>query len=184
MSAKASQITGVSIVCWTVCSGADQRKHQSFASLAFMRGIHRWPVGSPHKRPVTRNIFPFDDHRHHDLCLLRFRRARLPADVLWSPEISYLYDHPQYEHSTNSVTPWWYYVDLLGYFVWIQTPPAPGKSSATGWPSLEFLVYTTSVGHRVILLTCRRHSCRIAFLLPRWWGGSCRHCAMCHDERP
>ena len=52
MSAMASQITGVSIVCWTVWSGADQRKHQSSASLAFVRGIHRWPVDSPHKGPV------------------------------------------------------------------------------------------------------------------------------------
>ena len=40
---------------------ADQRKHQSPASLAFVRGIHRWPVNSPHKWPVTRRIFPFDD---------------------------------------------------------------------------------------------------------------------------
>ena len=53
MSAMASQITGVSIVCSTVGSCADQRKHQSFASLAFVQGIHRWPVNSPHKRPVT-----------------------------------------------------------------------------------------------------------------------------------
>ena len=52
MSAMASQITGVSIVCWTVWSGADQRKHQSSAALAFVRGIHRWPVDSPHKGPV------------------------------------------------------------------------------------------------------------------------------------
>ena len=42
-------------------SGADQRKHQSSTSLAFMRGIHRSPVNSPHKRPVTRKMFPFDD---------------------------------------------------------------------------------------------------------------------------
>ena len=41
--------------------GADQRKHQSFVSLAFMWGIHRWPVNSPHKRQVTRKMFPFDD---------------------------------------------------------------------------------------------------------------------------
>ena len=45
----------------TVYSGADQRKLQSSASLAFVRGIHRWPVNSPHKRPVTRKMFPFDD---------------------------------------------------------------------------------------------------------------------------
>ena len=44
-----------------VYSGADQRKHQSSVSLAFVRGIHRWPVNCPHKWPVTRKIFPFDD---------------------------------------------------------------------------------------------------------------------------
>ena len=55
------QITGVSIVYSTVCSDADQRKHQSSASLAFVRGIHRWPVNSPHKWPVTRKMGPFDD---------------------------------------------------------------------------------------------------------------------------
>ena len=42
-------------------SGADQRKYQSSTSLAFVRGIHRWPVNSPHKGPVTRKMFPFDD---------------------------------------------------------------------------------------------------------------------------
>ena len=39
--------------------GADQKKHQSSASLVFVRGIHRWPMNSPHKRPVTRKMFPF-----------------------------------------------------------------------------------------------------------------------------
>ena len=61
MSAMASQITGVLIVYLTVSSGADQIKHQSFASLAFVRGIHRWQENSPHKGPVTRKMFPFDD---------------------------------------------------------------------------------------------------------------------------
>ena len=63
MSAMASQITGtgVSMVNPTVCSGADQRKHQSSVSLAFVRGTHRWPVNSPNKGPVTRKMFPFDD---------------------------------------------------------------------------------------------------------------------------
>ena len=59
-SAMASQIPGVSMVCSTVCSSADYRKHQSSASLAFMRGIHRSPMNSPHKRPVKRKMFPFD----------------------------------------------------------------------------------------------------------------------------
>ena len=61
MTAVASQITGVLIVCSTVCSGLDQRKHQSSASLAFVRGIHRWPMDSPHNGPVTRKTFPFND---------------------------------------------------------------------------------------------------------------------------
>ena len=47
MSAMASQITGIMIVYSTVCSGVDQRKHQSSASLAFVRGIHQCPVNSP-----------------------------------------------------------------------------------------------------------------------------------------
>ena len=51
----------LSIVCSNGCSGADQRKHQSSASLAFVKGIHRWPVNSPHKGPVTRKMFSFDD---------------------------------------------------------------------------------------------------------------------------
>ena len=46
MSAMTSQITGISIVCSTVCSGADQRKHQSSASLTYVRRIHRSPVNS------------------------------------------------------------------------------------------------------------------------------------------
>ena len=37
------------------------KNHQSSASLAFARGIHRSPVNSPHKWPVTRKMFPFDD---------------------------------------------------------------------------------------------------------------------------
>ena len=61
MSAVASQITGVSIVYSNVCSNADQRKSQSSASPAFVRGIHRWPVNSPHKEPVTRKMLSVDD---------------------------------------------------------------------------------------------------------------------------
>ena len=58
MGAMASQITSLTIVYST---DADQRKRQSSASLAFVRGIHRAPVNSPHKGPVTRKMSPFDD---------------------------------------------------------------------------------------------------------------------------
>ena len=46
---------------WTVCLGANQRKHQSSASLAFMRGIHRWVGEFTHKEPITRKMVQFDD---------------------------------------------------------------------------------------------------------------------------
>ena len=61
MGAIASQITSIKIVYSTVYSDVDQRKYQSSASLAFVRRIHRGPVNSPHKGPVTRKMFPFYD---------------------------------------------------------------------------------------------------------------------------
>ena len=61
MRAMASQITRVPIACSIVCSYADQRNHQSSASLAFASGLHRWSVDSPHKGPVKRILFSFDD---------------------------------------------------------------------------------------------------------------------------
>ena len=60
IGAMASQIVSLIIVYSTVHSGADQRKHQSSVSLAYVQGIHRWPVNSQHKWPVTRKMFPFD----------------------------------------------------------------------------------------------------------------------------
>ena len=61
MGVIASQITSLAIVYSIVYSDADQRKHQCSASLAFVWGINRGPVNSPHKWPVTREMFPFDD---------------------------------------------------------------------------------------------------------------------------
>ena len=61
MGAMASQITRITFVYSTFHSGADQGNHQSSAPLAFVRGMHWWPVNCPHKWPVTRQTFPFDD---------------------------------------------------------------------------------------------------------------------------
>ena len=61
MGTVAFQISSLTIVYTTVYSDADQSKHQSSASLAFVWRIHRRPVNSPHKWPVTRKMFPFDD---------------------------------------------------------------------------------------------------------------------------
>ena len=61
MGSIASQITSIMVVYSTVYSDADQRKYQSSASLAFVWGIYRRPVNSPHKWAVTRKVFAFDD---------------------------------------------------------------------------------------------------------------------------
>ena len=78
MGAMASQITSVSTVWSAVCSGADQRKHQSSASPALVRGIHRSPVDSPHKRAGTRKMFPFVDvimQKSEKHCLIPFQMS-------------------------------------------------------------------------------------------------------------
>ena len=73
MTMLTSQITSLTVVYSIVYSGVNQRKHQSSASLAFMREIHRGPVNFPRKWPVTRKMFPFDDvimwkgHTYHFL---------------------------------------------------------------------------------------------------------------------
>ena len=61
IGAMATQITSLTIVYPTVYSDTDQRKHQSSAWLDFAWEIHRWPVISPHKGPVTRKMLPFGD---------------------------------------------------------------------------------------------------------------------------
>ena len=60
MGAITFLITSLNIVYPTVYSGADQRKHQSSASPAFVQGIHRWPVISP-QRASKGKMFPFDN---------------------------------------------------------------------------------------------------------------------------
>ena len=61
MIIMASQITSLTIVCSTICSGTDQRKHGRSTSVAFLREIHRSLVNSPCKGSVMRKMFPFDD---------------------------------------------------------------------------------------------------------------------------
>ena len=69
MGMMTSQITSLSIVYSSVYSDADQRKHHNSASLALVWEIHRWPVNSPHKRPVTRTFF--STWWHHGLLPLK-----------------------------------------------------------------------------------------------------------------
>ena len=73
----------LTIVYSTVYSDADQIKHQSSRSLAFVWGIHRRPVNLPHKRPVTRKMFPFDDIIMN-VHILRGRKSR---KIKWSKDM-------------------------------------------------------------------------------------------------
>ena len=99
MGVMACQITSLTIVCSTVHLSADQRKHQSSASLAFVRGIHRWPVNSPHKRPVMRKMSPFDDVitcKNHLLC----------ASLRASPMFSFSSSNCWRSSSCRSIRKW------------------------------------------------------------------------------
>ena len=77
-------ITSITIVYWasTIYSGADQRKHQSSASLAFVRRIHWWPMNSPHKGPVMWKMVPFDDVI---MLLIRLICKLWSDDAIWDP---------------------------------------------------------------------------------------------------
>ena len=87
MCAMASQITSLTIVYSAVYSGADQRKHQSSTSLSFVRGIHRWPVISPHKGPVkTENVSIWWRHHANQNASLQWRHM----NVMTSPIIGNL----------------------------------------------------------------------------------------------
>ena len=69
MGAIASQITSLTMAYSTDYPDADQRKHQSSTSLAFVWGIHRGAVNSPPKWPVTRKMYPFDDVIMNFVCI-------------------------------------------------------------------------------------------------------------------
>ena len=92
MGTMASQITSLTIVYSTVHLGVDQSRHQSSASLAFVRGIHRGPVNSPHKGSVTRKMFPFDDV----IMIIHARKAQFIEWTLWNkkwmqPALGFIY---------------------------------------------------------------------------------------------
>ena len=82
ISAMASQITSLTIVNSSVYSGADQIKDQSSAWLAFVRGIHRWPVNYTHKGPVTRKMYPFYDVI---MVIMTIRWLHLATETHWLP---------------------------------------------------------------------------------------------------
>ena len=109
MGSIASQITSLTTVSSTDYSDADQRKHQSSASLAFVRGIHRRPLNSPHKWPVTRKMFPFDDiimrNDFHPVEFIRSITCTFGFDWIWMH-----IQHVKYHDISR---------ELIGHFEWI-----------------------------------------------------------------
>ena len=126
MSVMASQITSVSIVYLSVCSGADQRKHQSSASLAFVRGIHRCPVNSSHKGPVTRKTSTFEDVIMN---CLQFIYIYTVAEVIMKPP------------SLKNV--FFQFRHLIHF-------PSPGYQQPWYWPGLTWLFsHSASIGFKI-----------------------------------
>ena len=141
MGGIASQITSLTIVYSTLYSDADQRKHQSSASLAFVRGIHRGPVNSPHKWPVTRKMFPFDDvimrcshgktHSHAVgqalvVCSTRYLKPvcswpleELSYCIVWPlVNVSWLFSTRQRQHPQHG----WWSANIVFFFIESSIP--------------------------------------------------------------
>ena len=115
MGAMASQIVSSLLLTHPFIQGADQRKHQSSASLAFVRGIHRWPMNSPHKWPVTRKMFPFDDV----IMTVYISSRKTYTGCRW---VSLCY---------GCMRSWWMYITYYIHIVW-------GASSAPEFHCREF----------------------------------------------
>ena len=153
MSSMASQITSVSMVCPTVCSGADQRKHQSSAPLAFVGRIHRSPVNSHQKRPVTRKMCPFDDviMLYHQVFVSQFIKIHFQEDKTVYFTLSHVYKWP-------------------GDSVWpeLSADPFNIKTPAKQYMDADYI-------DRIILwwefLHCSDNTLKLSRpLSPMWWG--------------
>ena len=126
----ASQITGVSSVCLTVCKGAYQRKHESSASPAFVRGIHRWPTNSPHKGPFDDVIMKWSctcQCKHNDDCKVR-SGPRFNIKTILRP--SYLHNGISY---TDKTSLYWIGAQFPSKFPWLSMTSStwPTRSHAT-----------------------------------------------------
>ena len=147
MGEIASQITSRDIVYSTVYSGADQSKHQSSASLAFVWGIHRGPVNSPHKWPVTWKMFPFDY-----VIMLNIRRSW--NRLIFNVRIPILVRRHLYieTHHLKKFT-WWLWISFF-------------KSLASGWCGCNFKLLIFKLVWRIDILSL---SCVISLRWPHWW---------------
>ena len=141
MGTMASLITSLMTVYSNVHSGADQRKHQSSASLAFVWGIHRWPVSSPQKGPVRGKCFhlmtslcwnaslecPHDSYTMRSCklakCTIKTRSLFTPTPYVYNGHLG-----PFYWHGLTLVPAWNY----MSGKVWFEIIyPSPNFNGAT-----------------------------------------------------
>ena len=166
MGTIASQITSLTSVYSTVYSDADQRKHKSSATLAFLRGIHRGPVNI---WTVTRKMFPFDDVI---MCITsRTLASYIPAASLLENENMWkLFYKSVNEVSKQYIREKWHLVlcDLykaLKHFYYIlfsvlatplgtQSPFWRRWSSVVSRSLIGWLGITTGQGHGCMLRAC------------------------------
>ena len=141
--------------CPTVYSGAGLRKHQSSASLAFVRGIHRWPVNPPHEGPVLRKIF----HLMTSLCFITLRRLSSYTEIGLIRWYS-----PVFPSTCCLLGP---SVRLLG-----GSKQHLGFWPALGFPSFEPPLCKTIVHQQVFLLYQHDIPCySVTHILTNWFRG-------------
>ena len=107
MTMLASQITSLMVVYSIVYLGVNQRKHQSSASLALVREIHRGPVNFPHKWPVTRKMFPLDDvimERGRTIYVCRHTKNHTPSPASATLKVTLNVRGPSYPGLTRSIS--------------------------------------------------------------------------------
>ena len=150
MGAMASQISSLMTLYSTVYSGTDQRQHQSSASLAFVWGIHRWLLNSPHKWQVTRKMFPFDD-------IIMINHVIIPGmycnTALYS--VGYLLLSQQWILISFQSTSWWSIAQW-----WIEP----------GWLTVSYTCCRTAAGAVI-----HRNSKTVKEMAKRtsWFNASC-----------
>ena len=150
MGVMASQITGLTIVYSTVHSGADQRKQQGSASLACVRGIHRWPVNSPYKCPLTRKMLPFDDFimlcpqaeecLSNDTHIFQFKNGKQVFPASWASIMS---KRNQTESLSILISAQTLDIWQRGYFSY--------KTARLQWWYTGYLLYIYSLGRNLLV---------------------------------
>ena len=104
MSTRASQITSLTIVYSTIYSGADQRIHESSASLAFVRGIYQGLVNSPQQMGSNRENVSIR-WRHHGICQSLVSSTHKWLEVR---NVDVIFDDNQYKLLNKHLGCWWF----------------------------------------------------------------------------